>query len=913
VEAIMDDTKKSSDRDSQAPAGADAEAPEQEERSPDSRPAEPADPQVDAASPDEATGSVGEVMPAIPEILPILPLRNVVVFPLSFLPLSVGQPRSVRLIDEATLGERVIGLVLAKDPENSEPSPEEIHEIGTAAYMHRMVKGSDGNIGLFVQGLRRFKIEEWVATEPYLQARVVELEDEMPEGIEAEALTRKLTELFGRLVNLVPHMPEELLGAVEGMDDARAVAYFIAANTRLEVAEAQRLLEMETVELRMRSLISNLSRELEVLELGRRIQQEARGEMEKGQREYFLRQQLKAIQKELGEDDERVAELEQMEARIDESGMSDEARSEALRELGRLRSLPEASAEYGVIRTYLDWMIDLPWAKTSEDQLDIANARRVLDEDHYGLQDIKARILEFLAVQKLRRDRGITEHPGDVSGGILAFVGPPGVGKTSLGRSIARSLGREFVRMSLGGLRDEAEIRGHRRTYIGAMPGRIIQGLKRAGTRNPVFMLDEIDKVGASFRGDPESALLEVLDPQQNAEFRDLYLDVPFDLTDVLFIATGNVLGQISGPLRDRMEIIELSSYTETDKLHIARGYLLPRQLRENGLRSGELDLSDAAIRRIARRYTREAGVRNLERQIGTICRKVAVGIAERAEVDAQVEAEVPAQAGTQVETGLQIEVATPPAPARPAEADVPVRAEAEGSEPTQPLSEGGALFVDEDDLRDLLGPERFSSEVAERTDTAGVATGLAFTPFGGEILFVEASAAAGKKGFLITGQLGDVMKESAQAALSYVRAQQAALGIPDGFFAEHDLHLHVPAGATPKDGPSAGVTMATALASLLTGRPVRADLAMTGEITLRGKVLPVGGIKEKVLAAHRAGLKTVILPRRNAPDLEEVPEEVREDLHFELVDKVDEVWALALRELEAGDAPVQRQPIKER
>ncbi|MCB9176121.1 MAG: endopeptidase La [Caldilineae bacterium] len=789
-----------------------------------------------------AAATADDGSPSIPERLPILPLRNVVVFPLSFLPLSVGQPRSVRLIDETIVGDRIVGLVTMRDSEPEEPEPEALFEVGTAAYIHRMVKGSDGNIGLFVQGLRRFRIESWESTEPYLVARVAVLSDDLSEPresdtLESEALVRNATELFGRLVNLVPHMPEELLSALGNMDDPRAVAYFIAANVRIDVSEAQKLLEAETVALRLRGLIGHLTRELEVLELGRRIQQEARGEMEKVQREYFLRQQLKAIQKELGEGEERLAELEQLELRIRDSGMPAEAMDEATRELSRLRSLPEASAEYGVIRTYLDWMVGLPWAVRSEDNLDIAHARRILDEDHYGLEDIKARILEFLAVQKLRRERGVTEHPAQMGGGILAFVGPPGVGKTSLGKSIARALGRQFVRMSLGGLRDEAEIRGHRRTYIGAMPGRIVQGIKRAGTRNPVFMLDEIDKVGASFRGDPESALLEVLDPQQNAEFRDLYLDVPFDLSDLLFITTGNVLGQISGPLRDRMEIIELSGYTENDKLHIARDYLVPRQRRENGLRDEELTLTDDAIRTIARRYTREAGVRGLERQIGKVCRKVAVAIA-----DGSIS-----------------------------------RAE-----------------VDETALRDYLGPERFFSEVAERTSIPGVATGLAYTPFGGDVLFVEASSAPGGKGFTVTGQLGDVMRESAQAALAYVRAQSAALGLPDDYFAKHDLHLHVPAGATPKDGPSAGVTMATALASLLTGRSVRSDLGMTGEITLRGKVLPVGGIKEKVLAAHRAGLRTIVLPRRNGPDLESVPDEVRADMRFLLVDRVDEVWQAA-------------------
>ncbi len=786
--------------------------------------------------------------PAIPAVLPILPLRNVVVFPMSFMPLSVGQPRSVRLVDDVAVGGRVIGLVAMKDPEIDEPGPDEVHTVGTAAYLHRMVKGADGNVGLFVQGLERIRVDEWVATEPYLTARITVLQDEVERTIEVEALMRNVVELFGRLVNLVPHLPEELLSAIQSMDDPRALAYFIASNTRMEVSDAQRFLEMETIELRLRQLVALLTRELELLELGRKIQQEARGEMEKTQREYFLRQQLKAIQKELGETDESLAELEDLEARVREAGMGEEAEKEALRELGRLRSLPEASAEYGVIRTYLDWLVSLPWQASSDDNLDIEHARHVLDEDHYDLEDIKDRILEFLAVQKLRRDRAAAD--GERRGGILAFMGPPGVGKTSLGRSIARALGREFIRMSLGGLRDEAEIRGHRRTYIGAMPGRIIQGLKRAGQRNPVFMLDEIDKVGASFRGDPESALLEVLDPAQNHEFRDLYLDVPFDLSDVLFITTGNDLSQVSSALLDRLEVIELSGYTETEKLHIAQGYLIPRQLQENGLLAPEMRLTEAAIRRLVRDYTREAGVRNLEREVGKIARKVAVAVAE----------------GSAEE-----------------------------------------MVVDVDDVREYLGPPRFVFEAAERTELPGVATGMAYTPYGGDVLFIEASAAPGAKGFTITGQLGDVMRESAQAALAYVRAQYAALGVKSEFFAQHDIHLHVPAGATPKDGPSAGVTMATALASLVSGVPVRSDVAMTGEITLRGKVLPVGGVKEKVLAAHRAGLRTVILPQRNEADLEQVPEEVRSAMTFCFADRVDEVWRLALeRAPGSGDAATE-------
>ncbi len=790
----------------------------------------------------------------IPEVLPILPLRKTVVFPLSFLPLSVGQPRSIRLVEEIAVADRMVGLVAMRDPKIEEPGPEQIHRVGTAAHIHRLVKGSDGSIGIFVQGLERIEIESWEGLEPYLKARVRVLPDLVADPVEVEALRRSVIERFTRLVELVPHLPEDLIAAIEALEDPRALAYFIAANTRMDSDAAQELLEMDSVTERLRALIGQLGRELGVLEIGRKIQLEARGEMEKTQREYFLREQLKAIQKELGEGEEGEAELEVLETKIRTAGMSDEAETEALRELGRLRSLPPAAAEHGVIRTYLDWMISLPWQATSEDNLDIAHARVILDEDHYDLEDIKGRILEFLAVQKLRRERDIGDDATEAVGGILAFAGPPGTGKTSLGRSIARALGRRYVRMSLGGMRDEAEVRGHRRTYIGAMPGRIIQALKRAGTRNPVFILDEIDKVGASFRGDPESALLEVLDPEQNAEFRDLYIDVPFDLSDVLFIATANDLTQISGPLRDRLEIIELSGYTEADKLHIARGFLLPRQLTANGLKEGELEIDEGALKVIARHHTREAGVRELERQIGKIARKVAVQIAE-------------------------------------------------GST--------DRVIVGTGEVREYLGAERFIHEAAERTSLCGVATGLAYTPYGGDVLFVEASAAPGERGFVLTGQLGDVMRESAQAALSYLRAQAATIGISSDVFRDNEIHVHVPAGATPKDGPSAGVTIATALASLLTGRTVRADVGMTGEITLTGKVLPVGGIKEKVLAAHRAGLRTIILPRRNEGDLDDVPVEVREAMTFHPVDRVTEVWSLALEpfaETAVGDGDHDRE-----
>ncbi|MFQ5340523.1 MAG: endopeptidase La [Anaerolineae bacterium] len=790
-------------------------------------------------------------VPNIPEVLPVLPLRNVVVFPQSFVPLTVGQPRSIQLVDEAAVGTRVIGLVTMKDPGIEVPGPEDVHAVGTAAFIHRMIKGPDGNVGIFVQGLARIDIAEWVTESPYLQARVRVVPEVAELTLELQALMRNAADLFRRMVELVPHMPEEMMQAALGIDDPVQLAYFIASNVRMDIEDAQALLELPDVVTKFRSLTRMLNKELEVLELGRKIQSEAQEEMDKTQREYFLRQQLKAIQQELGEGDEQAMEVTELREKIEESGMPEEARREAMRELSRLEKLPPQAAEYGVIRTYLEWMTEMPWAVATEDNLDIGHARVVLDEDHYDLVDIKDRILEYLAVQKLRQERLQAENGEDeagvnVSGAILSFIGPPGVGKTSLGQSIARALGRKFIRMSTGGVRDEAEIRGHRRTYIGAMPGRIVQGIRRAGTKNPVFMLDEIDKVGADWRGDPSSALLEVLDPAQNKDFRDHYLDVPFDLSQVLFITTGNVLSTISPPLRDRMEIIQLSGYTENDKLHIAKGYLAPRQVRRNGLREEEIEFSDEALRCIIRDYTREAGVRNLEREIGKVCRKVATQVAE----------------GT-VEH----------------------------------------VVVQEEDVPELLGPQRFFFECADRTEVPGVATGLAATATGGDVLFIEATVMPGGKGFQLTGQLGDVMRESAQAALSYVRSKAEDLDIPPRFFDKADIHLHVPAGAIPKDGPSAGVTLATSLASLLTGRPIRADLGMTGEITLRGKVLPVGGIKQKVLAAHRAGLRTVIMPARNEKDLDEIPDEVRQEMEFVFVDTVSEVFDTALRQ-EVVDFP---------
>ncbi len=782
----------------------------------------------------------------VPQELAVLPLRGVVVYPLTFQALNVGQPRSIQLVDDATVAKQMIGLVAARDAEIEEPGPEDVYPVGVAATIHRMIKAPDGTIRLLVQGVERVRIEEWMEEEPYLRARVSVLPDQVEEGLEVEALMRNATDLLRRLVSLVSQLPDDILMAAINLDDPRQLVYFIATNVRMELPDAQAILEIDSVREKLLKLTTILTKELEVLELGRKIQTEAQSEMEKLQRDYFLREQLKAIRKELGEGDEQTVEVEEYRTKIVEAGMPEEAEKEALRELSRMEKMPTQAAEYSVIKTYLDWLTDMPWQVTTEDQLDIAHARQVLDEDHYDLEELKERILEYLAVRKLKLERKEEREQEEFvdfireerEGVILCFVGPPGTGKTSLGRSIARALGRKFIRMSLGGMRDEAEVRGHRRTYIGAMPGRVIQGLKRVGTKNPVFMLDEIDKVGADWRGDPSSALLEVLDPEQNREFRDHYLDVPFDLSQVMFITTANVLAPIPGPLRDRMEILELDGYTEDEKLGIAQQYLLPRQVRENSLRLEEIAIEEEAIRLIIRDYTREAGVRNLERQIGTVCRKVATQVAEQ---------------------------------------------------------EGTSIRVRAEDVVHYLGKPRFYFEAAERTEIPGVATGLVWTPTGGDITFIEATRMAGNRRLILTGKLGDVMKESAQAAVSYVRSKASELGIDEETFAKSDLHIHVPAGAVPKDGPSAGVTMATALVSLLTERNVRSCVAMTGEITLRGKVLPVGGVKQKVLAAARAGIDTVILPERNRPDLDDIPEEIRDKTQFVFVDCIDDAFAVAL------------------
>lgn len=782
----------------------------------------------------------------IPAELPILPLRGTVVYPLTVIPLNVGQVRSLKLVDDvATSATRIVGLVTSRDEKIEEPGAGDVYTTGTAAIIHRLLRAPDNTVRLIVQGIDRIRIKEFTATEPYLKARVEVATESVAKTTETEALMRNTIELFRRLVSLAPHLPEELLMAALNVEDPRQLVYMIGTSLRMELKDAQELLELDTVEGKMTKINALMSKELEILELGKKIQSQAQGEMEKTQREYILREQLKQIKKELGEEDEAAVELKEYDKKIADAKMSPEAEKEARRELDRMKTMPPAAAEYHVIKTYLDWLVELPWSKTTDDNLDIARARKILDEDHYDLKEIKERLLEYLAVRKLKLERGGDLEAKTYKGSILCFVGPPGVGKTSLGQSIARALGRKFIRMSLGGMHDEAEIRGHRRTYIGALPGRVIQSIKRAESRNPVVMLDEVDKIGSDFRGDPSSALLEVLDPAQNKNFRDHYLDVDFDLSQVIFICTANQLDTIQPALRDRMEILALSGYTEEEKLNIAKGYLVPRQVTENGLKKEEVTFEDDAIRELIRDFTREAGVRSLERVIGSVCRKIATHIAE--------------------------------------------------GKPT-PVQVTNAKVIE------LLGKPKFYSEVAERTTMPGVATGLAVTSVGGDILFIEATRMPGSKGFIVTGQLGDVMKESAQAALSYVRSKAGDLKIEDKAFEQSDIHLHMPEGATPKDGPSAGVTMATAIASLMTNRLVKNDVAMTGEITLRGRVLPVGGIKEKVLAAHRAGLKTVILPKRNEKDLDDLPDEVRKEMKFIFAENVSDVFAAALSPKRALD-----------
>jgi ATP-dependent Lon protease len=768
----------------------------------------------------------------LPEALPILPLRETVTFPDTLTPLAVGQERSIKLVNDVLSGNRLLAMVGSRDPENDAPGPDDLYDVGVAGTVARMMKVPDGTLRILVQGSERIRILDYVSERPYLVARIEEMPDETVESTELEALTRNVQSTFSEIIEAIPYLPEELQLAVANLDEPSALSHLIAGALRISTEEKQELLETVDVTRRLRRLSQILTRELEVVQLGSKIQSQVQSEIDKGQREYFLRQQLKAIQDELGEGDEQQAEINELRERLDLAGLPEDAKKAAERELSRLEKLPPVAAEYGVIRTYLEWLVDLPWSNETEDNLEIAHARTVLDEDHYDLEEVKDRILEYLAVRKLNPD-----SPGP----ILCFVGPPGVGKTSLGRSIAKALGREFERISVGGVRDEAEIRGHRRTYIGALPGTIIRALRDAGTRNPVFMIDEIDKMGADFRGDPASAMLEVLDPAQNSTFRDHYLDLPFDLSEVLFIATANILDTVPPALQDRMEVIQLAGYTVEEKLHIAKRYLVPRQLETNGLKQSQIEFSDAGLNAVIDEYTREAGVRNLERTIGTICRKVARQVAEG--------------------------------------------------------KSKGKMRISAKRARELLGKRRFFSETRRRTKDPGVATGLAWTPVGGEVLFVEATAVPGSGNLTITGQLGEVMKESAQAALSWVRAHSSHLNaeLTDDWFATHDIHVHVPAGAVPKDGPSAGVAMATALASLISNRPVRNDVAMTGEVTLTGQVLPIGGLKEKSLAAQRAGIKQVIVPDRNEGDVEEISEQEREGLEFVYADDIGGVLQTAL------------------
>ena len=781
---------------------------------------------------------------AIPDALPVLPLRDGVVFPQTAVPLAVAQPRSVRLVDEVMRGNRLLALIGQRDPQQEPAGLDDLHRVGTAGVIHQLARGADGSVRLMVQGLERVRLLDLVSAEPYLVGRVEVAADQVTAAPEVDALRRAVVEIFGRLVAVSPELPDELAASAPNVDDPRQLVYFVASVVPLPVAARQELLELDPIAAKLRRLVDLLQRELAVRELGRKITSDTEERLTKAQRDHYLREQVRSIQRELGDEEGGAGEIAELRRKLDEAGVPEEARREADRELGRLASLSPASPEYGMIRTYLEWMTSLPWSRLDAGTIDIHRARQVLDEDHYDLDKVKDRILEYLAVKKLRQERAarLPEPPAADSPAhepILCFVGPPGVGKTSLGQSVARALGRKFVRMSLGGVRDEAEIRGHRRTYIGAMPGRIVQGLRRAERRDPVFMLDEIDKIGADWRGDPAAALLEVLDPAQNHTFADSYLGVSFDLSQVLFIATANTLDTIPGPLRDRMEILTLSGYTDEEKLGIARQYLIPRQLAAHGLTAEELAVEPEALHRIVRAYTREAGVRNLEREIASVARKAARRLAE---------------------------------------------------------GQPGPFTVTADTLVDFLGRPRFFDEVAERTGRPGVATGLAWTPTGGDVLFVEATMMpSSEERLLLTGMLGDVMRESAQAAVSYVWSNAAALDIDPKLFEGKTIHVHVPAGAIPKDGPSAGVTITTALASLVSGRPVRSDLAMTGEITLRGKVLPVGGIKEKVLAAHRAGLRSVILPHRNEPDVEDVPAEIRRDVEFVFVEDAAEVLRHAL------------------
>ncbi len=774
------------------------------------------------------------------EILPIMPLRNSVFFPRQMMPLSVGRKSTIQLVDEAFRDDLPILIVAQKDANTEKPTPDDIHKQGTVARILKVYNLPDGSKSVFVQGLYRAQIFNLVQQEPYLKGFVQRVEETKSEGIEVEALVATIKNGFRKAVELAPDLTPEHLGLILNTEDPSQVADMAMWLINVPVNEKQEILEELNVGERLKKANLFLSKLVQRLELGNKIQTEVQDEINKSQKDYFLREQMKAIKHELGEDEENI-EINELKKRVEEGSYPEEVKRTAAKEVDRLQRMHPSSAEYTVARTYLDWILDLPWNESTTDNLDIKDAEKSLERDHYGLDKVKKRILEYLAVRKLKND---------MRGPILCFVGPPGVGKTSLGKSIANALGRKFVRMSLGGVHDEAEIRGHRRTYIGALPGRIIQGIKKAGSNNPVFMLDEVDKVGTDFRGDPASALLEVLDPEQNFSFSDHYLEIPFDLSKTMFIATANMMEPIPPALRDRMEIIEIPSYIEDEKLHIARKFLVPKQQAEHGLKEKQIKFTDEALRLMISGYTREAGVRNLERKIADVCRGVAMEVAAGAKK---------------------------------------------------------SFTIDNDVIVNYLGHQKFFPEISERINRPGIATGLAWTPVGGDILFIEATKMKGKGNLILTGQLGDVMKESAQAALSFIGANAEALGIEPDFREKYDIHVHVPAGAVPKDGPSAGVTMLTALVSLLTGRMVRNDLAMTGEITLRGAVLPIGGVKEKVIAAVRSGIKTVILPKRNEYDLEEVPANVRDEVKFKFVSEMPEVLAFALRPPKKEDKPPAR------
>jgi len=775
----------------------------------------------------------------IPEVIKILPLRDTVLYPELMIPLVVGREKSIKLVDDALKADNIIGVITQKDAKIEDPTPDTLFEVGTAALITKMIRMQDNTLRIIVQGLNRFRVKRYVSSEPYYQAEVKIYSEPEDRSIETEALMMNVKKLFEKFSEMVPYISSDLISIIKNIDSPGKLADLIAHSLRISTDEKQEVLELIEIKPRLERINYLINKEINIIEIRNKIQSEVKGEIDKTQREYYLREQMKAIQKELGEIDDKDVEVNEFKEKIEKAGMPAEVKAVAEKELKRLSKMHPSSAEYSVCRTYLEWLTELPWSVSTQDNLDVKAAAKVLDEDHYDLEKVKKRILEYLAVRQLK---------ADMKGPILCFVGPPGVGKTSLGKSIARALGRKFVRISLGGVHDEAEIRGHRRTYVGALPGRIIQGIKRAGTNNPVFMMDEVDKIGMDFRGDPAAALLEVLDPEQNFSFSDHYLEVPFDLSKVMFIATANFLEPVPPALRDRMEVIEIPGYTDDEKLRIALQFLINKQLEAHGLKPELLQFENEAILEIIHSYTREAGVRNLEREIANICRGVAKEIVEKS-----------------------IE----------------------------------KIVITKDIIHKYLGPPRYYPELAERTSIPGVAIGVAWTPTGGDIIFIEAAKAKGERTLTLTGQLGDVMKESAQAALSYIRSKAKEFGIDEDFFKHSDIHIHVPAGGIQKDGPSAGITIFTALLSLLTNKLVRSDVAMTGEITLRGAVLPIGGLKEKILAAKRAGIKHFILPERNKTDLEEIPEHVKEGIEFHLIKTVDEAVEIAFHEPITAKVPL--------